>query len=125
MPGTLWSAFEMYVLTLRGTQMLFFSIVHTMPPLVLVVLLGWIALALWALQSVAALASTGYRAQMGLPVRVLSAVVGAAALHFSLLFFYDAWSPSTMRIAICLLGILAFGLLLAICKKYLLKPGSP
>ena len=30
-PGLLWQAFEMYGLTLGGEQMLFFSIVHTLP----------------------------------------------------------------------------------------------
>lgn len=114
----------MYVLTLGGTQMLFFSIVHTMPLLVFVVLLGWVALAVWALQSVVALALAGYRAQLALPVHALATVAGAVALHFSLLFSYDAWSPTTMRVAICLLGISAVGVLLAVCRNHLWKPGS-
>jgi hypothetical protein len=31
LPGFLWAAFETYGLTLRGSQMLFFSIAHTRP----------------------------------------------------------------------------------------------
>lgn len=51
LPGIAWQAFEMYGLTIRGSQMLFFSIVHTMPVVALLVFaavpLGLIVL-LWA-----------------------------------------------------------------------------
>jgi len=47
LPGVLWAAFEMYGLTMSGAQMLFFSIAHTMPFLVLAVWLAVPAGAVW------------------------------------------------------------------------------
>jgi hypothetical protein len=60
LPGGLWEAFELYGLTLRGTQMLFFSISHTMPFLLLAIFLSLPAGLAWFLQSVLALLAPKY-----------------------------------------------------------------
>ena len=107
LPGTLWSAFEMYGLTLRAPQMLFFSIIHTMVWLPWVVLVGLCCLILWVIESATGIFLAGYREKIGLPARELVIIAGVAAFHLLLLFSYDLWSGSAARIAICVLGISA------------------
>jgi hypothetical protein len=120
LPGTLWAAFEMYVLTLGGAQMLFFSIVHTMPPLVLAVLVSVPALAAWLIQSLAALIVPKYRAKLKLPYSVLLLFTFAASLHLILLASYEKWSLlNGLRIAICLLGIASVLALLVQAVRHL------
>jgi hypothetical protein len=111
-PGTLWSAFEMYLLTLKGPQMLFFSIVHTMPLMVIFVLVGVVALALWMVQSALALVLPRYGAALGVTTTALTAFVLLSGLQLALLYWYEEWSSSNLRIAISLLGLATVGLLL-------------
>jgi len=118
-PGTLWSAFEMYVLTLGGAQMLFSSIVHTMWFLVIVVLVGVVALALWALQSIAALILKGYGVKLALPAKILGMFAVISIGHLGLLFSYEFWSVSGLRIAVCLLGLVGMSALLVLFIRHL------
>ncbi|MGZ3240366.1 MAG: hypothetical protein ACXU7Z_08090 [Burkholderiaceae bacterium] len=120
-PGVLWSAFEMYLLTLGGAQMLFFSIVHTMPSLVIVVLVGIAALVLVVLQSFVALIFSRYREKVGIPANAAVIIGALSALHLALLFTYDRWSSGSMRIAICLLGLFALGCLFIFGTRELTK----
>ena len=60
MPGGLWIAFELYGLTLRGPQMLFFTIAHAMPFLLVAMFLSVPAGLAWLAQSVVAVASARY-----------------------------------------------------------------
>jgi len=120
-PGTLWSAFEMYLLTLQGPQMLFFSIIHTMPLMVILVLVGVLALALWMVQSAVALALPRYGAVLGVTTSALAAFVLLPGLHLALLFWYDGWSSSSLRIAISLLGLATVGLLLWLSFRRLFR----
>lgn len=119
MPGVVWSAFEMYVLTLAGPQMLFFSIVHTMPIMVVAVLVGFVCLTLWGLQSLFALFMIGYRTRIGIPVKVLATVVFLGTLHGGLLWWYEKWSLSSLRLVVCFIGIAAIGALLSLSIRYL------
>ena len=114
----------MYVLTLNGAQMLFFSIVHTSPVLVLVVLVGIIALLLWALQSLFAVLFANYQIKIGVPRYVLSSFTALAALHLALLFSYEVWSYSGLRIVVCLLGVIAIGLLVVLSVIHLFRSGK-
>lgn len=120
-PGTLWSAFEMYVLTLGGAQMLFFSIVHTMPLLVVVVLVGLVSLTLFVIKSATAVLLPAYRAKLAIPRQALGALAGLASLHVALLLSYEVWSSSGLRIVVCIVGLFSVGLLLALSARHLRK----
>jgi hypothetical protein len=112
LPGGLWAAFEMYGLTLRGSQMLFFTIAHTMLPLVLAVWLSVPTGIAWLGQSIAAAVSPAYRAKLSLPRRTLLIFVVAICVHVGALSWYDLWSVTLLRVPICVLGLVltAFGI---------------
>ena len=106
LPGFLWAAFEMYGLTLRGSQMLFFSIAHTMPPLVFVVLLSVPTGIVWLAQSAMALVLSPYRARLAIPRRPLAVFVVVIVAHAALLAGYGSWSGNaSLRVPLCLLGL--------------------
>ena len=106
LPGVLWQAFEMYGLTLGGAQMLFFSIVHTMPPLVLLVLLAVPSVVVLLIQSVTALFAVQYRSKIGISKSALTVLSVFLVAHSAALLSYDTWSHiQSVRTPICILGI--------------------
>src|SRR5262245_1432991 len=120
-PGAVWSAFEMYVLTLWGAQMMFFSIVHTMPALVVIVLVGVVGLVLWAFQSLVALLLAAYRVRIGVRTSALVTFAVLTTLHLALLFWYEEWSSSSLRVAVCILGLATIAALIALSVRHLRK----
>jgi hypothetical protein len=105
LPGGLWAAFEMYGLTLRGSQMLFFSISHNMLPLVLAV---WLSVPMgfaWLAQSIFAAAFPSYRAKLAIPRRALLTFIVAIGFHATALSLYELWAVTVFRVPICLLGL--------------------
>jgi len=120
-PGIVWSALEMYLLTLGGSQMLFFSIVHTMPLLVLVVVVGVVALTIWSVEALIASFLPTYRARIGIPRNIQIAFSALGALHLALLVAYDQWAPSSMRISLCLVGLATIISLLFLSARHLKK----
>lgn len=130
LPGFLWAAFEMYGLTLRGSQMLFFSIVHAMLPLLFVVVLSVPTGVAWLVQSAMALVHPAYRARLAIPWWLLAILVTTIAAHFAMLAGYDSWSSdASLRVPLCFLGFMLTGLMLtgfAICEARLwLRSTSP
>jgi|RhiMethySRZTD1v2_1073278.scaffolds.fasta_scaffold2642261_1 hypothetical protein len=105
LPGGLWAALEMYGFTLIGPQMLFFSIVHTMPLLVFVVLLSIPTGIAWLAQSALALVHAGYRDRLAVPRRPLVVFATFIVAHAVLLVGYDSWSRTSLRVPLCLLGL--------------------
>jgi hypothetical protein len=119
LPGALWTAFEMYGLTLMGAQMLFFSIMHGMPYMVLMILFSSIFYAAWFLQSVAALAFAKYRDKLGIPVTESAYFATALATHAALLIWYEEWSYyDASRIATCLFGIVLYATTVFLVARY-------
>ena len=106
MPGGLWAAFEMYGLTLRGSQMLFFTIAHAMLPLVLAVWLSVPTGVAWLAQSMAAVAHPSYRSKLSIPRRALLVFIVAILFHTAALSWYDGWSVTVFRVPLCLFGLL-------------------
>jgi hypothetical protein len=104
-PGILWQSFEMYGLTLRGEQMLFFSIIHTSPLLVLVVFIAVPLTVLVLGQALAAIFWSGYRARLGVRKGALAALAAFSSVHLVLLFTYGAWSRTEIRAPICVFSI--------------------
>lgn len=105
LPGGLWAAFELYGLTLRGTQMLFFSISHTMPFLLLVILLCLPFGLAWLAQSLVALVVPSYASAISVSRRSLLVFASVIVVHASLWLGYDTWSVGPFRVGGCLLGI--------------------
>jgi len=106
LPGGLWAALEMYGFTLFGPQMLFFSIVHTMPLLVYTVLLSVPTGIAWLAQSAMALVHSGYRLRLAIPRRPLGVFVAFIVAHAVLLAGYESWSRNALlRVPLCLLGL--------------------
>ena len=95
----------MYGLTMSGPQMLFFSISHTLFPMVLAVFLSVPAGLAWLLQSGAALLLPSYRAKVGLASWALFLFAITLAIHTIALWGYESWSSNAMRVPVCLLGI--------------------
>ncbi len=104
-PGMCWHALEMYGLTLFGPQMLFFSIAHTMPLAVLLVVLAVPFMLALFVQSAIGLGRPTYRARMGVTKRALLAVVVYFPIHALLLGTYEIWSPTPFRVPLCLSGL--------------------
>jgi hypothetical protein len=109
LPGVLWQAFEMYGLTLGGSQMLFFSIVHTMPLVALLVMaavpLGLVVL-MWATFG---LLLPPMRNRLDIERTTLVLIVGYLTVHGVFLAAYDVWSNTIMRVPVCILGIVSIG----------------
>jgi hypothetical protein len=106
LPGGLWEAFEMYGLTIGGAQMLFFSVAHTMPIILLALWLSFPLGAAWLLQSGAALASKNYRERIAVPRPQAFLFAAAVLIHSALLYSYESWSASAAtRLPVCVLGL--------------------
>jgi hypothetical protein len=105
LPGGMWAAFEMYGLTLRGSQMLFFSIAHTMFPLVLAVWLSVPMGVAWLAQSAVGVVYPAYQAKLLIPHRALTIFAVAIGFHAAALVWYESWSVTAGRVPICLLGL--------------------
>ena len=125
LPGALWAAIEMYGLTLAGPQMLFFSIVHTMPLLVIAILLAVFTGAGWLAQSAVALAWPNYRRLLGLSPLAAGTFVVTLSIQAALLTAYDDWSSmQSIRVPLCILGIVAIALLVRETWRSLRRPGA-
>ena len=108
-PGLLWQAFEMYGLTLRGSQMLFFSIVHTMPLAVVAVLLALPAGLVTLVQAAIGYLRPNYAQRLGMTKRAARALIVFLVVHFAALVGYDVWAPiDSVRITVCIVGLVLF-----------------
>ena len=89
------TAFEMYFLTvMHGPQMLFFSLMHTAgPALLLVLACSGVSFLLLALYSVIACGRLILRKTTGEHEKTFTWILGLQLLHIALLCLYDYWSP--------------------------------
>ena len=102
-PFFAWTAFEMYGLTVFGPQMLFYSILHTMPILIVIVFLSaMFYLVLFILNIHSKLFSN----IKWLEKSHLMALILMQFLHVTLLVSYDFWAHSILRIPICIAGLI-------------------
>jgi len=123
LPGGLWEAFEMYGLTIGGAQMLFFSVAHTMPFIMLALWLSFPLGAAWLLQSGAALASKNYRERIAVPLRQVFLFAAAVLIHSALLYSYESWSGSAgTRVSVCVLGLALTLITVQQAWQWLLSP---
>lgn len=103
--------------------MLFFSIIHTMPFMVILVLLAVPFILALFLQSAAALFIERYRSKIGITKPALAALSLFLLFHSVALLTYDAWSNvSYLRVPICLAGIALFALAITLVVTALAIP---
>ena len=108
LPGLLWQAFEMYGLTLAGPQMLFFSVIHTMPVAIVLVLLAVPCTIVLLGQAVASYFFIRYRDRLGITQRAAVALAIFLSAHLIALLGYEVWSSSVLRVPICIGGFALF-----------------
>ncbi len=124
-PAIVWPAFEMYGLTLRGPQMLFFSVIHTMPTLVAVVVVSCLFFAIWLLLNVTALSSSSVRSLFGISARVAATLAVFQLVHIGALASYESWSyVGPLRVPLCVLGLLVSGAALVLATWVAVAPNS-
>ncbi len=105
-PAMLWTSFEVYGLTLRGEQMLFYSVVHTMPITAMVVFLSVPVFLLWAAVNAGLLAAGGMREAAGVTPRQLRIFLRFQVAHAAALICYETCSGvAALRVIICLIGL--------------------
>jgi len=106
LPALWYTAFEMYGLTLGGPQMLFYSVIHTMPVVVFVVLASMLFFVGWWLQTALALLVAPYRDALGLTGSRVASLLAGLTLHALLLVTYESWSSgNVLRVMLCLAGL--------------------
>ncbi len=95
--------------------MLFFSITHTMPFVLILVLLAVPFILALFLQSTAALFVEQYRSKIGITRPAVATLSLFLLFHSAALLSYDAWSNvSYLRVPICLAGIALLALAIAL-----------
>ncbi|WP_374434637.1 hypothetical protein [Inhella sp.] len=104
-PGLLWAAFEMFGWTLTGPQMLFFSVAHVLPIVLLMIWLAAPLFILWSGLTLAALARTRTRRALTLSIRQAAALLMGQALFGLSFLSYERWSHSPLRPVVCIVGI--------------------
>lgn len=122
-PAMLWTAYEMYVLTLNGQQMLFFSITHAFPIFAIFVACSALLFLIWSGVTVLTIIHMHFRDAVGLWRSLALASVVFQAFHILNLIFYDGWSGvRTMSVFICAVGIFYVTSISAILLVWLLVP---
>jgi hypothetical protein len=104
-PVALWTSFEMYGLTLRGSQMLFYSISHAYPVIYTVVFLSLAFFGLLALFNIAILLSGRLRQALNISIGVPALLLALQATHVGLLVSYSGWATSSYRVLVCFLAL--------------------
>ena len=105
-PALLWPAVEMYLWTLQEPQMLFFSVTHTAPVLVVLVLVSIPFFLAVLVMSAAATFSLRARSSIGLTRATASVTTLALLFHSIALATYESWSLNApLRISMCLVGL--------------------
>jgi hypothetical protein len=110
-PFLIESSLEAYVLTLfSGPQMLFFSLSHAAPPLILVCLLiSALFLVLAMLSGLICLIARRFGAlRAPFPSAVVAILTAVLISHTVLLTSYEWWSVLAIRRVICVVALLGF-----------------
>jgi hypothetical protein len=108
-PATLWTAFEMYGLTLTGPQMLFFSISHAHPFILTTVFVSSLFfIGLVGMNMLFLLPKP--KRHVRLSSRTIAVILAIQLLHILALLSYEEWSAvNAIRIAVCFLGLFLIG----------------
>lgn len=104
-PFILWTSFEMYFLTLFGPQMLFFSIIHAYPNIVLMNSLSAPFYLLLAIYIGVLLILARFKSIHVLPTNILGTVLAFQLLHVLALVTYQQWAFSWFRLPVCLIAL--------------------
>ena len=116
-PVLFWTSFEMYGLTMFGSQMLFYSISHAYPIIYSLVLFSLpfffiIALFNIILGSLNIISKTNI-----VPMYVVGSVLTFQALHALALVTYEYWAHSGFRVLVCIIGLVSLLAVTITCYK--------
>jgi len=104
-PALFWTSFEMYGLTMRGSQMLFYSISHAYPIIYSVVLLSLPFFFMLAIYNLILGSLIIIKRIVVVPIHIVGIVFTFQILHALALFTYEYWAPSGYRVIICSIGL--------------------
>lgn len=122
-PSALWVAFEMYGLTLFGSQMLFYSITHAFPAILGVVLLSVIFFLILLLFNAIFVASNKLCSKLNPPKKVITFILVFQVFHVAALLSYEFWASITiLRILMALFGLVFVFFVVVAVGKYIFAP---
>ena len=123
MPFILWTSFEMYVLTLFGPQMLFYSITHAYPAIYLTVLFSLPFVAVSFLFAVVTLIKGK---SINIHYKTSYKLAAFIIFHAIALALYNQWSLITpLRVLVSVLGLLLVGYLIIYPLLNYIAPNTP
>ena len=121
--STLWLAFEMFGLTLFGSQMLFFSITHTYSLISIVVLVSSVGFLLLSLVNGVCVLIEPLKLQSKIPARIYRSLFAYQSFIIALLLSYEFWtSAAPIRILVAVIGLAGTLLVCVSVGKYLVSP---
>ncbi len=116
-PAAFWTSFEMYGLTMLGSQRLFYSISHAYPVIYSIVLLSLPFFFVTALfNSVLTLLSL-FKENIIMPMNIVASILLFQLLHALALVTYEHWAPSGFRVLICIISLVSLFSVIVICYK--------
>jgi len=118
-PVLLWTSFEMYGLTIFGSQMLFYSITHAYPVIYSIVLLSLPFFFLVALYNGILILLAIIKKIAIVPLYVVGSVLSFQVLHALALYTYEYWANSGFRVLVCICGLVSLLVVSIVCFKVL------
>ena len=125
LPAALWTALEMYLVTLFNPQMLFYSLSHGLPLFMAIFSLSGIFFLLLMLVNLVLLILNALKFKTGLPIRIVSLIFVFQLIHMWVIFTYEAWSSIPLiRVIVSTIGILLVAYVLLVGFKVLYSPNK-
>jgi len=116
-PALFWTSFEMYGLTIFGSQMLFYSISHAYPIIYSIVLLSLPFFFIIALFNITLVLLAAIKKNIIIPMHVISYVLTFQILHAIALVTYEYWALSGFRVIVCIIGLVSLVIVTIGCYK--------
>ena len=116
-PALFWTSFEMYGLTLFGSQMLFYSISHAYPVIYSIVLLSLPFFFIIALFNSALVLLAVIKKSIIVSMNVIGSVLTFQILHVLALVSYGYWAQSGFRIIVCIIGLVSLLVVSVLCYR--------
>lgn len=116
-PVLFWTSFEMYGLTLFGSQMLFYSISHAYPVIYTIVLLSLPFFFIIALFNSTLVILAVIKKSIIVPTNVIGAVLTFQIIHALALASYGYWAQSGFRVLVCIIGLISLLAVTILCYR--------
>ena len=124
-PSALWVAFEMYGLTLFGSQMLFYSISHAFPGILGVVMFSVIFYLLLLVVNIVFGTFYSLSVKLNPPRNIILFIMSFQLFHVAALITYEFWAHiAVLRIITALFGLAFVFFTVAAAGKYVFAPNK-